>query len=324
MIKESTCPEKPGHWHDRKISREWSVKIKRMIFPNDGIERKMKKHDVIRQIFLAVLSVWAFTGIAFSAPPERIVSLAPSVTEILYDLGLGDRIVAVTAFCDYPPEAKKKPTVGGYANPSLEAVVAARPDIVVMIDEGNPPEIFERLKKLNINTYVFRAKRLRELPQGMRELGIALGVRNQAFRRAERIEKVIRNCEKKLKKASKNRPPKAIFIVQPEPLIVAGPGTVIDDALSLLGLQNIASGADSRYPKYSIEEMIRRSPDFIFIGQGPMTRQNAQNLLRKIRRLDAVRNGRVYYTSEDLYRVTPKAVRGMEEIAGFIAGKRGR
>lgn len=282
------------------------------------------KRVVIRQICLILLFVCAFTGIVFAAPPERIVSLAPSVTEILYDLGLGDRIAAVTTFCDYPPEARKKPTVGGYANPSLESIVAARPDIVVMIDEGNPSEIFERLKRLNINTYVFRAKRLNELPQGMRELGIVLGVKNQAFKRAERIERVIRSYEEKLKKASKNRRRKAIFIVQPEPLIVAGPGTVIDDALSLLGLQNIASGADSRYPKYSIEEMIRRSPDFIFIGQGPMTRQNARSLLRKIGRLDAVRNGRIYYTSEDLYRLTPKAVRGIKEIAGYLGRKRAR
>ncbi len=279
---------------------------------------------MMRQICLTLSFVCAFTGIAFAAPPERIVSLAPNVTEILYDLGLGDRIVAVTTFCDYPPEAAKKPKVGGFSNPSLEAIVAASPDMVVMTDEGNPAEIFERLKKLNINTYVFRAKRLSELPQGMRDLGVALGVRNQAFKRAERVEKVIRSYEEKLKKASQSRLKKAIFIIQPGPLIVAGPGTVIDDALNLLGLQNIASDGDSRYPKYSIEELIRRSPDIIFIGQGPMTKQNAQNLLKKIGRLDAVRKGRVYYTSEDLYRLTPKAVRGIEEIAGYLGRKRAR
>jgi iron complex transport system substrate-binding protein len=271
---------------------------------------------MMRQSCLALVFLWAFTGIAFSAPPERIVSLAPNVTEILYDLGLGDRIVAVTTFCDYPPEANAKPKIGGFSNPSIEAIVAARPDMVVMTDDGNPPEIFERLKKLKINTYVFRAKRLGELPQGMRDLGISLGVKDQAFRRAERVERVIRSYEKKLKKTSHGRLKKAIFIIQPEPLIVAGKGTVIDDALKLLGLQNIASDGDSRYPKYSIEELIRRSPDIIFIGQGPMTRENAKSLLRKLGRLDAVMKGRIYYTSEDLYRLTPKVVHGIDEIAG--------
>jgi iron complex transport system substrate-binding protein len=273
---------------------------------------------MIRKIFLIMVFLWIFAGVAFSAPPVRIISLAPNITEILYDLGLADRIVAVTNFCDYPPEVSAKLKIGGFSNPSIEAIVAARPDMVVMTDDGNPPEVFERLKKLGINTYVFRAKRLSELPQGMRELGTSLGIKNQAFKRAERIERVIRDYEKKLKKASHGRLKKAIFIIQPEPLIVAGPGTVIDDALKLLGLQNIASDGDSRYPKFSIEELIRRSPDIIFIGQGPMTRENAKSLLRKISSLDAVMKGRIYYTSESLYRLTPKVVHGIEEIADYL------
>jgi iron complex transport system substrate-binding protein len=273
---------------------------------------------MMRHIGLAMVFLGVFTGIAYSAPPERIVSLAPNVTEILYDLGLGDRIVAVTTFCDYPPEANEKPKIGGFSNPSIEAIVAARPDMVVMTDDGNPPEVFERLKKLKIKTFVFRAKRLSELPQGMRELGTSLGVKNQAFNRAERIEKVIRSYEKKPKKDAQCRLKKAIFIIQPEPLIVAGQGTVIDDALQLLGLQNIASDGESRYPKYSIEELIRRSPDIIFIGKGPMTGESAKNLLRRIGRSDAVRKGCVYYTSESLYRLTPRVVYGIEEIAAFL------
>jgi iron complex transport system substrate-binding protein len=71
---------------------------------------------------------------AFCAPPVRIVSLAPSITEILYDLGLEDRIAAVTVFCDYPKRAKDKPKIGGFANPSLEAIISARPDLVLMME----------------------------------------------------------------------------------------------------------------------------------------------------------------------------------------------
>ena len=221
----------------------------------------------MRICFLATLLWISLSVSAFPAPPERIVSLAPSVTEILYDLGLGDRIAAVTTFCDYPPQALDKPKIGGYSNPSIEAIIAMKPDLVVMIDDGNPIEIRNRLTKLNINTYVFRAKRLTELPQGIRDLGIVLGIKDRAFKRADRIETAIRKYERKIRKS----PPrylkkKAIFIIQAEPLIVAGTNTVIDDALKLLGLQNIASDADSPYPKYSIEEVIRRSPDVIFMG----------------------------------------------------------
>ncbi|MDO9585869.1 MAG: ABC transporter substrate-binding protein [Syntrophales bacterium] len=272
----------------------------------------------MRQICLVVMFLWTFTGTAFSAPPERIVSLAPSITEILYDLGLGDRIAAVTTFCDYPPQALDKPKIGGFANPSLEAIVAARPDMVVMTDDGNPLEIFERLKKLGISTYVFKAKRLSELPQGIREMGTALGIRNKALKRAERIERVIQDYERKLKTTVHGRLKKAIFIIHPGPLVVAGPGTVIDDVLNLLGLQNIASDAGVRYPKYSIEEVMRRSPDIIFIGKGKMTGENAGNLIKRLRRVEAVQKGRLYYTSESLYRLSPRVTTGILELAGYL------
>jgi len=105
--------------------------------------------------------------------PRRIISLAPSITEIIYALGLGDRLVGVTTYCDYPEEAKKKPKVGGMVNPSIEAVVSLKPDIVVMTTDGNPKEFEERLRSLKVKTYVFRARQLSNLPQGIREMGVA-------------------------------------------------------------------------------------------------------------------------------------------------------
>lgn len=272
--------------------------------------------------FPIIMLIWLLlSGNAFASPPERIVSLAPSITEILYDLGLEDRIAAVTTFCDYPPQVVNKPKVGGYANPSIEAIVAARPDLVIMTDEGNPREVYERLKKLGIPTYTFRAKRLSELPQGIRDLGVAAGIRDKAYKRAATIETALRKYKRRIQKFP---PPyvnkKALFIIQPEPLIVAGPGTVIDDALKLLGLQNIASDTGARYPKYSIEEVIRRSPDVIFIGIGPMTRESSKNFLKRLESLEAIRNNRVYYASEALYRLTPKVISGIDEIAGYLRG----
>lgn len=276
----------------------------------------------MKACFPVILLVWlSLPAIAFASPPERIVSLAPSITEILYDLGLEDRVAAVTTFCDYPPRVVHKPKVGGFANPSLEAIIAARPDLVIMADEGNPREVYERLQKLGINTYTFRAKRLSDLPQGIRDLGVALGIKDQAFKRAATIETELRKYKRRVQKSP---PPylnkKALFIIQPEPLIVAGPETIIDDALKLLGLQNIASDTDARYPKYSLEEVIRRSPDVIFIGIGPMTKESSKNLLKRLENLDAVREGHIYYTSEALYRLTPKVISGIEEIAGYLRG----
>lgn len=123
-------------------------------------------------VIVLVLFLYGIAAAADSViPPKRIVSLAPSMTEILYALGLGDNIVGVTTFCDYPEEAKKKPKIGGMSNPSLEAVISLKPDIVVLTTDGNPKEFEERLVSLKIKTFVFQARRLSGLPQGIRELG---------------------------------------------------------------------------------------------------------------------------------------------------------
>lgn len=269
---------------------------------------------------LPIMLVWMLLcGAAFAAPPVRIVSLSPATTEILYDLGLEDRIAAVTDFCDYPQQAKNKPKIGGFANPSLETIIAAKPDLVIMMEGGNPLETFNKLKRMGIKTYTFHAKRLRELPQGIRQLGRVLGIEAKANRRAAEIERQFDKYAKKAGQwAARRSSRKVAFIIQAVPLVIAGPGTVIDDALSILGLQNIAADARVPYPKYSIEEVVRHSPDVIFFGQGSMSKKVPETLLRRLDRLDAVKKGHVYYTSEMLYRLTPKTILGMEEIVNYL------
>jgi iron complex transport system substrate-binding protein len=253
-----------------------------------------------------------------ASSPRRIVSLAPSTTEILFALGLGDRIVGVTSFCDYPEEAKKKPKIGGMSNPSLEAVITMKPDLVVMTTDGNPKEFEARLRSLKIRTYVFTARRISELPQGIREMGKALQVKEKADKLAREIEVAIKRLGVRSQESEvRRRDKKVLFIVWPEPLIVAGPGTVMDDAVRLLGYENIAGSAKAAYPKYSIEEVIREAPDFLFIGKGSGMdmRTVSQGILKKLTSVPAVKNGAVFYVSDNLYRLGPRVVAGIEELA---------
>jgi iron complex transport system substrate-binding protein len=242
------------------------------------------------------------------------------MTEILFALGLGENIVGVTSFCDYPEEAKKKQKIGGMSNPSLEAVVSLKPDIVVMTTDGNPKEFEERLRSLKINTYVFTARRFAELSQGIRGLGDALGVKERADKLAREIEAGINAF--KIRNAASRNPKSAIhkkvlYIVWPEPLIVAGPGTIIDDAIALLGDENIASGAATAYPKYSIEEVIHRAPDVIIIGKGSGMDMVAvsRGILQRISSVPAVKTGAVCYLGDGLYRLGPRVIKGIEELA---------
>ncbi len=282
----------------------------------------MKKLIILFLLFTIHCSL--FTVANAAELPKRIVSLAPSMTEILYALGLGENIVGVTSYCDYPEEAKKKPKIGGMSNPSLEAVISLKPDIVMMTTDGNPKEFEERLHSLKIKTYVFRSRKLADLPGGIREMGASLGKKEKAEALATEIEKAVNKF--KIKNSRLSESPevtklkiqnKILFIVWPEPLIVAGPGTAIDDAINLLGHENIASKAKTTYPKYSMEEVIRQSPDVIFIGRvmGQDISDVSQGLLKKISHVPAVKNSRVFYVSDSLYRLGPRVVRGIEELA---------
>ena len=255
---------------------------------------------------------------AAAASLGRIVSLAPNLTEILYDLGVENRIAAVTDYCDYPPGARAKPKIGGFVNPSLEAIVSLRPDWVVMTEDGNPQVLERRLRTLGIRTYTFKARRIQELPQEIRAIGRILGIGTAADRRADLIETRVRRIGEEAGTASRRRVGKAIFIVQPTPLIAAGNGTTIDDAFTILGIDNIAAAGKMRYPKYSLEEIVRLAPDALFFGRGRGMEERTKPLIKRLSTLDAVRSGKVFFVGETIYRLGPRIASGLEEMAACL------
>jgi len=268
-------------------------------------------------LYILIISFLFSITSAFAETPKRIISLAPNVTEILFALGLNDNVAGVTSFCDYPEETRNKPKVGGMSNPSLERVISLKPDMVIMTTDGNPKVFAERLHSFRIQTYIFSARTLTELPQGIRDLGSALGVREKAGVLARDIESSMNNLSRFPHQTSRKE--KVLFIIWPEPLIVAGPGTAIDDAITILGHHNIAAKSQSSYPKYSIEETILQEPDVIFIGKGHADMQEmSKGLLKKLSRVPAVKNHRVFFVSDNLYRLGPRVVHGIEEMAACL------
>jgi iron complex transport system substrate-binding protein len=190
-----------------------------------------------------------------------------------------------------------------------------------MTTDGNPKEFEELLHSLKVKTYVFTARRLSELPRGIRDLGGTLGVKKRADTLAREMEVAIKRLGVRSQESEvRRRDKKVLFIVWPEPLIVAGPGTVMDDAVRLLGYENIAGSAKAAYPKYSIEEVIREAPDFLFIGKGSGMdmRTVSQGILKKMTSVPAVKNGAVFYVSDNLYRLGPRVVAGIEELAACL------
>jgi iron complex transport system substrate-binding protein len=303
--------------------------------PDYRVGVKLMRKSIITIFFILFFGIFSHAAHA-GTTPDRIISLAPNITEILFALELGDHIVGVTNFCDYPEEARNKPKIGGMSNPSLEAVVSQHPDIVVMTTDGNQKEFEKKLRTLKIKTYVFKARRIAELPQGIRDLGQALGVKERANLLAREIEAAMHAFKVKDSTAQhsgtlriplskgrfEERNNKVLFIIWPEPLIAAGPGTAIDDIITLLQGNNIASRARVAYPKYSIEEIIRQAPDYIFIGKGhENVKEISQGLLKKVALVPAVKNGSVCFVSDTLYRLSPRIVNGIEEMARCIRSK---
>ncbi len=262
----------------------------------------------MKPILFCFIFVLTWSGICPAAPPARIVSLAPNVTEVICALGLERNLVGVTTFCDRPASVRGKATVGGPANPSLERILTLKPDMVVMDEEGIGPSLSSRLERLGIRTSLFRGSRLSGLAVGIRRLGRDLGV-------PERGELLAARMERTLRPVTGRRPaPRVLFIIWPDPLITVGAGTVIDDALRFAGFDNIAAQAPGTYPRLSLEAVTERNPDLIIVGQGNSMNPPLEKLLRRLGSLEAVRRHRVCYVGDALYRSGPRIPEGIGEL----------
>ena len=264
----------------------------------------MKILYLLISILILLLALPAFCG----EPPRRIVSLAPSLTELACALGLENNLVGVTTYCDRPASVKGKPTVGGPANPSLEAVLNLKPDVVLVDEEGIGSRLAQRLQKLGIRTVTFRGSRLDKLVPAIRQLGRDLGVSPAADRLASRIETGLQGG-KRLK-----APVRTLFVIWPDPLVAAGPGSLLDDVMQKIGFENIAHDARSSYPRLSLEAVISRNPQLIVVGQGVKLAGPMQRLLKHLSSLDAVRQDRVCMVSDALYRPGPRIPEGIAEL----------
>jgi iron complex transport system substrate-binding protein len=271
----------------------------------------------MRIFIFALLAIAVLSGGVSAAPPERIISLTPSTTELLFALGLEERIVGVTNACLYPAAAQKKFKIGSMVAPSLEAIVARRPDIVVGSSDSVSMQLIERLKGLGIKTYVMSGFNLAGFPQALREFGIVVGRQKQADRLAGRIEREVADIKNKQLGNQGTR--SVLYLVWPDPPMAAGESTPIHEALELLGYRNAGLCGPGYYPTCSLEEILSRSPDIIVIGSAHADlREQSQALLGHLRMLKAVREGRVYYVSDNLFRLGPRFVDGLRELREIL------
>ena len=249
--------------------------------------------------------------------PHRLVSLAPNITEIVYALGLGDELVGDTDNCDFPLQATTKPHVGTMVNPSLERIVALKPDLALGTPEANRRETADQLERLGIPVYGVTANTLQGTLASIEDLGTVLGRTAEANRLVAQMRARIDRVENRIKGQPE---PKVLFVVWYRPLITISPRTFIADVIRAAGGKPIGENLKGEWPRLTLEELLPLSPDVILF---PKTESFSPGLeefrgLPGWKDLKAVKDGRMYFVSETIERSGPRLVDALEELANIL------
>ena len=256
--------------------------------------------------------------VTFSFPPERIVSLAPNITEILFRLGLDEEIVGVSIHCNFPEKAKSKVRVGSYISLDFEKITSLRPDLIIATGAGNTRDMVDRLDKLGFYSYVIYPKNFDDILKSILHIGEVVNREKEA----KRITEEMRKRSQRVIELTKGLPRPKVFIqIADAPIVTVGKGSFADDLIRLAGGENIAGKEKEVYPLFGMEEILKRSPEVIVISS-MNPKGDYQKILQEWNRwktIPAVKNGRIHLIDSDLLdRPSPRIIDGLEELARVL------
>ena len=256
--------------------------------------------------------------ISVPAPPRRLIALAPNLTEILYALGLGDRVVGVTNHCNYPPEASLKPKVGSYIHLNVEQIISLSPDLVLGTMDGNERYVLDLLEQANIKVFFVNPRDVRQAIETISTVGVVCGLPEKARQisgqltlRLNRVLETTRTVKRPL-----------VFLqINIQPIMTVNRNSVHHDIIHLAGGDNMTADEPVTYPRISLEEVIRRKPEVILISS-----MERKGKFEKARQdwlqwnfIPAVQEGRVHLIDSDLIdRPSPRVVEGLEIMAKLL------
>lgn len=247
--------------------------------------------------------------------PRRIVSLAPSVTEILFALSAGDRVVGVTDFCDYPSEVTTRARIGGLINPDLERIVSLKPDLAISSTSGNYLEDTERLERLGVPVYAIHTPDVEGMLRTLVRVGEIVGHGAEADALARSLRERLARLERR---AGSSPRPRVLFVIEPEPLIAAGRNTFIGDALRRAGAEAASLGASGGWTQYDMEQVLSLAPDVILTTEVNRSWASSVGRRPEWRHVPAARTGHVYVVSDSIQHPGPRLVDGIEEVAEIL------
>lgn len=253
-------------------------------------------------------------SVAVPVKVERVVSLAPSLTELIYAAGAGERLVGVTTFCNYPAEAQAVRKVGDTLNPNLETIVALKPQIVFVSTASQIEAFFKTLEQNRIAVYVTNPNSFDGVLKNLRQFGELFGTQDRA-------EKLIADLDARagaVRQKAAGRPRMRVFVqISNEPLFTIGRDSFLTEIIEFAGGESVTKNVVTAYPKLSKETALALDPEVIILSQSDDNRE-PNDVFKNSR---AVKNRQVFSVDADLLsRPGPRIVDAMEQIAGHLHG----
>lgn len=284
-----------------------------LLFPSCQSQKNQVSNLVETQIHIDDLG----RRISVSKSPARIISLAPNITETLFALGLGDRVIGVTTYCDFPAEAKTKEKIGDTIKPNLERIIALKPDLVLLSTSSQLEKITHQLDQLAIPVYITNPRTVTQVIASIRKLGEVTGTSNRSEELAASLQQRIHSIE------STPQHPRVLYVLQLSPLITAGKNTFINDLINLAGGTSISGEETTDYPQFSRETVIARAPEVIILPESHGSEiVDLEAVRNAFSTTPAVKNNRIVTINPDLIdRPGPRIVEGLAELEKKIHGK---
>jgi len=282
-----------------------------------GSDKKAARKDV--EVFTDAMQ----RQVAVPKNTKRIISMAPNVTEMLFAIGLDDKIVGVTTYCDYPDAARDKPKIGGYSDPNMEAILSLKPDLIVTAPDGYSKERVEKLDEIGIPVFVVNPKKVDDVLETMLTLGKVTGKIEAAKQIVDQLSKRVEMVREEVSLIPPEKRLKVFYEIGRDPLFTVGPGTFLDNLITEAGGVNIAADAGSEWAQYSVEAVIAKKPDIIITAlhtPSGTDSESSKSIWQKYKTIPAAQNGRIYELDPNiLLRPGPRIVDGMEELYGLFA-----
>ena len=255
-------------------------------------------------------------------PAERIISLAPSLTELLYAAGAGEKLIAAVEYSDYPPAAEQLPRIGRHDMLDLEGILALQPDLVVAWQSGNPRASINRLRELGLAVYSAEPKSLAAIPEHILRLGLLAGTGAVAEQASNEFKHTLGALQQEFADA---RPVRTFYQIWNVPLMTAGGNELINDIIALCGGENVFADIKLIAPKVSVEAVLLRNPEAIIASGMAEERPEWLDEWLQWPSLAAVTAGNLFFIPPDLLqRHTPRALQGAARMCAQLDSARAK